>query len=178
MDGEKFSFHLTSLSHQKHLTRQTWFTQLGPTMIPRIKRTLVSFSPCLIFALFRYLYLITNCNTTRQVLDKLSLYKYGLFAVACATVETKTSGYVRLRARVEIFVRSGPQPVYQDLSTRYDWPVEKAIVDLPSGFIKGNSKHTTFNPSGAQNPKPKDLKKLRGRCSCQRPRSDYVCDAG
>jgi len=60
VDGEKFSFHLSSLSHQKDLTRQTCFTQLGPTMIPRIKRTLVSLSSCLIFALFRYLYLITN----------------------------------------------------------------------------------------------------------------------
>ena len=66
------------------------------------------------------------------MLDKLSLYKYSLIAVACATVETKTSGKVRLRARAEIFVRYGPQPVYQDLCTRYDWPVEKAIVDLPS----------------------------------------------
>ena len=26
---------------------------------------------------------------------------------------------------------SGPAPVYQDLSTHHDWPVKKAIVDLP-----------------------------------------------
>ena len=26
---------------------------------------------------------------------------------------------------------SGPSPVYQDLITRYDWPVKNAIVDLP-----------------------------------------------
>ena len=25
---------------------------------------------------------------------------------------------------------SGPPPVYKDLSTRHDWPVKKAIVDL------------------------------------------------
>ena len=26
---------------------------------------------------------------------------------------------------------SGPSPLYQDLITRYDWPVKNAIVDLP-----------------------------------------------
>ena len=25
----------------------------------------------------------------------------------------------------------GPPPVYQDLSTRHDWPIKNAIVDLP-----------------------------------------------
>ena len=43
--------------------------------------------------------------------------------------------------------------MYQDLSTRHDWPVKKAIVDLPIR-LKGNSKHTSGNllsPSGAQN---------------------------
>ena len=33
---------------------------------------------------------------------------------------------------------SGPSPVYQDLSTRHDWSVKKAIVDLPIR-MKGNS---------------------------------------
>ena len=33
---------------------------------------------------------------------------------------------------------SGFPPVYQDLSTRHDWPVKKAIVDLPIR-LKGNS---------------------------------------
>ena len=46
---------------------------------------------------------------------------------------------------------SGPPPVCLDLSTRYDWPVKKAIVDLP---VKGNLKRTYDNwlsPLGAQN---------------------------
>ena len=34
---------------------------------------------------------------------------------------------------------SGPPPVYQDLSTCHDWPVNKAIVNLPIR-LKGNSK--------------------------------------
>ena len=54
--------------------------------------------------------------------------------VACATV--------RLRNSAETLV-PGP-PVYQDLSTRNDWPVKNAIVDLPIR-MKGNSKHTSGN---------------------------------
>ena len=51
---------------------------------------------------------------------------------------------------------SGPPSVYQDLSTRHDWPVKNAIVDLPIR-MKGNSKRISGNslsPLGAQN---KDL---------------------
>ena len=43
--------------------------------------------------------------------------------------------------------------MYQDLSTRHDWPVKKAIVDLPIR-MKGSSKRTsgnTLSPLGAQN---------------------------
>ena len=43
--------------------------------------------------------------------------------------------------------------MYQDLSTRRDWPVKKAIVDLPIR-MKGNSKLISGNslsPLGAQN---------------------------
>ena len=46
--------------------------------------------------------------------------------------------------------------MYQDLSARHNWPVKKAIVDLPIG-LKGNSKHISIkllSPFGAQN---KDL---------------------
>ena len=35
-------------------------------------------------------------------------------------------------------------PVYQDLSTRHDWLVQKAIVDLPIR-LRGNSKFTSGN---------------------------------
>ena len=48
---------------------------------------------------------------------------------------------------------SGSLPVYQDVSTRHDWPVKKAIADLPIR-LKGNSKCTSSNlwsPLGAQN---------------------------
>ena len=37
----------------------------------------------------------------------------------------------------------GPPSVFRDLSTRHDWPVKKAIVDLPVK-MNGNSKSTSF----------------------------------
>ena len=37
-----------------------------------------------------------------------------------------------------------PPPVYQNLRTRHDWPLKKAIVDLPIR-LKGNSKRTSGN---------------------------------
>ena len=37
-----------------------------------------------------------------------------------------------------------PAPVYQNLRTRNDWPLKKAIVDLPIR-LKGNSKRTSGN---------------------------------
>ena len=48
---------------------------------------------------------------------------------------------------------SGPPPVYQDLSTRHDWIVKKAIVDLPIR-LKGNLKRISgklLSPLGAEN---------------------------
>ena len=47
----------------------------------------------------------------------------------------------------------GPHPVYQDLGTRHDWPVENAIVDLPIRLM-GNSKRissNSLNPLRARN---------------------------
>ena len=47
---------------------------------------------------------------------------------------------------------SGPSPVYQELSIHHDWPVNKAIVNLPIR-LGGNSKRTSGNllsPLGAQ----------------------------
>ena len=41
-------------------------------------------------------------------------------------------------------------PGYQDLSTRHDCPVKKAIVDLPIG-LKGNSKHISHTSLRTQN---------------------------
>ena len=47
----------------------------------------------------------------------------------------------------------GPLPVYQDLTTRHDWTVKKAIVDLPIR-LKGNLKRISgklLSPLGAEN---------------------------
>ena len=47
--------------------------------------------------------------------------------------------------------------MYQDLSMDHDWPVKKAIVNLPIR-LKGHAKHifsNLLNPLGAQN---KDLR--------------------
>ena len=57
---------------------------------------------------------------------------------------------------------------------RHDWPVKKAIVDLPIG-IKGNSKRTSVNllsPLGAQN---KDLDAASQTLLTEV--NIYVCDA-
>ena len=46
-----------------------------------------------------------------------------------------------------------PPSVYQDLSSRHDWPVKNAVVDLPIK-MKGNSKRTfgySLTPLGAKN---------------------------
>ena len=40
--------------------------------------------------------------------------------------------------------RPHPPPVYQNLRTRHDWPLKKAIVDLPIR-LKGDSKRTSGN---------------------------------
>ena len=48
---------------------------------------------------------------------------------------------------------SWPPPVYQDLSTHNDWPVKKAIVNLPVR-LKGNLKFIldkSFRLLGAKN---------------------------
>ena len=51
------------------------------------------------------------------------------------------SGYVRWQnsAKILVLAPSPPTPVYQDLSMHHDWPVKKAIVDLPVR-LKGNLK--------------------------------------
>ena len=40
--------------------------------------------------------------------------------------------------------------MYQDLSMHHDWPVKKAIVDLPIR-LRGNSKRNWLSPLGAEN---------------------------
>ena len=46
--------------------------------------------------------------------------------------------------------------MYQDLSTRHDWPVKKGIVDLPIR-MKGNSKRISGNSSSPLAAQNKDL---------------------
>jgi len=57
---------------------------------------------------------------------------------ACATDGTKLSVWLSPSAKQRQTPCSGFPPVYQDLSTRYDWPVKTAIVDLPIR-LKGDS---------------------------------------
>ena len=62
--------------------------------------------------------------------------------VACATNETKPLvKSVCESARKSLF---WAPPLYQDLSTRHDWSVKKAIVDLPIR-MKENSKRASGN---------------------------------
>ena len=46
--------------------------------------------------------------------------------------------------------------MYQDLSTRHDWPVKKAIVDLPIR-LKRNSKRISDNKLSPLSAKDKDI---------------------
>ena len=69
---------------------------------------------------------------------------------------------------------STPPPVYQDLSACRDWPVKKAIVNLPIR-LKGNSKlisGSSLSPLGART--------RISALSCRHywPRFNYVSDAG
>ena len=86
-----------------------------------------------------------------------------------ATDETKL--WLSPSARQRRNPRSRPLSVYQDLSTRHNWPVKKTIVDLPIN-IKENSKRPSGNslsPPGAQN---KDLGAASHTLLTE------VCDAG
>jgi len=73
-------------------------------------------------------------DVKKQVMEKPSL--------ACATDETKL--WLSPSAKQCRNLRSGPSPVYQDLSTRHDWPVEKTIVVFPIR-MKENWKRTSGN---------------------------------
>ena len=66
--------------------------------------------------------------------------------------------------------------MYQDLSTRHDWPVKNAIINLPIR-MKGNLKRTSSNSLnllGAQN---RDLG-AASQMLLTELRLNYVCDAG
>ena len=86
--------------------------------------------------------------------DLVYTFTITTFHLACTPDETKLWLSPSAKQRRNRF--SGPPPVYQDLSTRHDWTVKKAIIDWPIR-MKGNLQHTSgnsFNVLGAQN---KDL---------------------
>ena len=58
--------------------------------------------------------------------------------LACATDETKRNSGLAQSAKQRQNFCYGPPPVYQDVSTRQDWPVNKAIAHLPVR-LKGKS---------------------------------------
>ena len=91
-----------------------------------------------------------------DLMNKDPVYTFTIttFHLACTPDETKLWLSPSAKQRRNRF--SGPPPVYQDLSTRHDWTVKKAIIDWPIR-MKGNLQHTSgnsFNVLGAQN---KDL---------------------
>ena len=71
-------------------------------------------------------------------MDGLLAFLFSFGKIACATDETKLC--LSPSAKQSRNPCSGPSPVYGDMSTRHDWPVKKAIVDLPIR-IQRNSKH-------------------------------------
>ena len=78
-----------------------------------------------------------------------------MYRIAYATDKS----YVRLRACAETLV---PQslPVYQNLGTHRDWPVKKAIVNLPIR-LKGNWRHTSGNCLSPLGPRTRIIGTLR-----------------
>ena len=75
-------------------------------------------------------------------MGKMSHLSLSLSLLACPTDETKL--WLRPSAKQCRNPCCGPPLVYQDLSMRHDWPVQKAIVDLPVR-LKGNSKLPSGN---------------------------------
>jgi len=65
-----------------------------------------------------------------------------LHSLACDTDETKR--WLSRSEKGRLNPCFGPHLRYQDLSTRHDWPVKNAIVDLPIS-MEENSKLTSCN---------------------------------
>ena len=62
--------------------------------------------------------------------------------------------------------------MYQDLSTCHDWPVKKAIVNLPIR-LKGNSEHIYGNSLSRLRAQNKDI-----GAALQMLLLNYICNAG
>lgn len=89
----------------------------------------------------------SNCN-----LEALTEFVQVIENLACTTDKSKL--WLGLSVKQCQNPCSCPSPVYQDLITCHDWPVNKeVIVHLPLR-MEGNSKHTSSNSVnllGAQN---------------------------
>ena len=73
---------------------------------------------------------IDKIGCGKQQIINASVYK-PICTGACATDETKF--WLSPPAKQPRNPCSGPPPVYQDLSTRYDWPVKKPLAICQSG---------------------------------------------
>ena len=101
------------------------------------------------------------CSTVpRTFVQDCRLILNFLCPLACATDETKL--WLSPSAKQRRNPCSRPPPVYQDLNTRHDWPVKRAIVDLPIR-MKGNSKRTSSNSFSPLGRRTRILALLRRR---------------
>ena len=82
-----------------------------------------------------------------MTIDSLVLTFKSVLILACTTDKVKLC--LSPSAKQHRNPCSRPPHVYQDLSTRHDWPVKKAIVDLPIR-LKGSSGNS-LSPLGAKN---------------------------
>ena len=101
------------------------------------------------------------CSTVpRTFVQDCRLILNFLCPLACAADETKL--WLSPSAKQRRNPCSRPPPVYQDLNTRHDWPVKRAIVDLPIR-MKGNSKRTSSNSFSPLGRRTRILALLRRR---------------
>ena len=90
--------------------------------------------------------------------DQFQYGNYILFVrsnLACATDKTQLKLSPSAKQH-QTPCSAEPPPVYWDLSTCHDWPVKKAIVDLPTR-LKGNSKRISSNSLIPQGTQVKDI---------------------
>ena len=82
-------------------------------------------------------YFLTDTRWYKAIFRCFSIDKYFQWPCFSSSLCTQPAPQTKLNSvkqRPNPF--SGPPPVYQDLSTRHDWPVKKAYVDLPISNIQ------------------------------------------
>ena len=77
-------------------------------------------------------------------MDTTTLYQNLSAQLKVACITDGTNLYLSLSAKQRRNPGCRTPPVYQDLSTRHDWPIKNTTVDLPIR-LKGNSKRTSGN---------------------------------